>query len=201
MATDPSKNFGPTKGTPCQLSDLRHLCPKVSLDYMLNRYFVGGGPKDLIAHARIVNFIRIIDSILIDYNNMRDMLDRYVSTINNIMSPLLYAIGHAESCIGNLHRANRLAEAIRRDKNGPQVEKLEVLPAHATKVLEEFRHEIQHLDEKLADGTWQSHEAQCMMLYDDCLEIYGKKILYRDLARWITRLHALSEKLAQYKET
>ena len=39
-----------------------------------------------------------------------------------------------------------------------------------------------------------------MILFDDCLQIYGKKIHYRDLAQWITRLHALSEKLAQYKE-
>src|SRR5262249_38049544 len=159
-----------------------HLDPKVSLDYMLNRYFMGGGPKNPIAHARAVNFIRIIDSILIDYKNMCFMLQQYASTDNNILSPLLYAIGHAENCVGNLHRANHLADAIRRDRNGPQVEKLDLLPAHATQILRQFRVEIQHLDEKLADGTWQPLDAQCMMLSDDCLEIYGKKILCRDLA-------------------
>lgn len=39
-----------------------------------------------------------------------------------------------------------------------------------------------------------------MMMYDDRLQVYGKTIRYRDLAQWITKLHSLAEKLAQYKQ-
>jgi hypothetical protein len=39
-----------------------------------------------------------------------------------------------------------------------------------------------------------------MMIYDDRLQIYGKKILYRDRAKWNTRLQTLDEKLARYKQ-
>ncbi len=45
MATNSPENVWPTKGTPCQLPDLGHLYPKVSLDYMLNRFFLGRGLK------------------------------------------------------------------------------------------------------------------------------------------------------------
>jgi hypothetical protein len=155
VATTSTVNIGPTKGTRCQLPDLGHLFAKVTLTYMLNRYFVGGGPKHAISHARIANFIRMIDAVLEDYRNMRFTLEQYLSTPNDSISPLFFAINYAENCIGNLHRAIRLADAIRRDQHGPQVDKNELPSSLATKTIREFRNEIQHLDEKLAKGTWK----------------------------------------------
>lgn len=200
MATNATVTTGPTKGTSCQLPDLGYLFDKVSLTYMLNRCFCGGGPKDPISHARIVNFIRIIDAAVEDYRNMRFTLEQYLSTPNDSISPLFFAINYAEHCIGNLHRAIRLADAIRRDQHGPHVHKTELLSSLATKTVREFRDEIQHLDEMLTNGTWNPSDTHSMMLYDDRLQVYGKTILYRDLAQWITKLHSLSEKLAQYQQ-
>ena len=201
MATNATVTIGPTKGTSCQLPDLGHLFDKVSLTYMLNRCFCGGGPKDPTSHARMVNFIRIIDAVVEDYRNMRVKLEQYLSTPNNQISPLFFAINYAEHCIGNLHRAIWLADAIRRDQSGPDVHKMKLLPSLATKTVQEFRNKLQHLDEELAKGTWKPPDTHSMMLYDDRLQVYGKTIPYNDLAQWITKLHSLSENLAQYKQS
>lgn len=158
MATNATTNMGPTKGTACQLPDLGHLFARVSITYMLNRYFVSRGPKHPISHARIANFIRIMDAVLEDYRNMRFMVEQYISTANDSISPLFFAINYAENCIANLHRAIRLADAIRRDQHGPHVDKTQLLSSHATKTVREFRDEIQHLDEMLAKGTWKPPE-------------------------------------------
>jgi hypothetical protein len=141
-----------------------------------------------------------MDGVLIDYRNMREMLENYLSTENSVIWPILYAVNYAESCIANLHRANLLAEAIGGDKTVPRDKKIGILRSDVRNRIRIFRNEILHVDEKLTDGTWKAPEAQCVMLYDDCLDIYRKRILYQDLAKWVTQLHALSQALAQYKE-
>jgi len=91
VATNATTDIGPTTGTACQLPDLGYRFAKVSITYLLNRCFVGGGPKHPVSHARIVNFIRIIDAVLEDYRNMRFTLEQYLEIRSRFYDLMLAA--------------------------------------------------------------------------------------------------------------
>lgn len=187
--------------TKCDAPDLSSLEQKLTINLMLNRAFVGGGPSNGRSFALVVNYVRVVDALVIDYNQFRGSLHEYVTTPNTHISPLFNAISDAEECVSNLLRAIRMARRIRKDKLGPHVEKtITVLRDAIVKRVEDFRNEIQHLDNVLVGGTWQPPDPHCLVTRNDRLELYGKEILYSDLATWITSLHALSVNLAQYKE-
>lgn len=182
------------------MPDLTHLAPRISLNYLLNRVFANRGPKDALANARVVNFIRIIDVVVVDYQNLRGALIEYLTTDNGHLSPIYDAISFAEECLSNLHRAVLLSEAIRRDQQGPPIEKTRLLSTKASSDIHAFRVSIQHLDGMLADGSWVPPSAHCLAINDDGLEFYENKISYASLAQSIERLHRLADDLSNYEE-
>lgn len=200
MTDRPDINKWPTKGSQCSMPDLGHLFPRVSLNYILGRVFAGCGPTDALAHARIVNFIRIVDAAIADYQNLRGAIIDYITSDNGHFSPVFDAISFAEECVCNMHRAVLLSDAIRRDKNGPPIERTMLLPTKAASDIHAFRLGIQHLDAMLAEGKWVPPAAHCLAITDDGLELYERKLAFNDLARSVTRLHSIANELAQYKE-
>ena len=98
MSNGAEQTKWPTKGLPCAMPDLADLYPRISLNYLLNRCFCGGGPADDLAHARIVNFIRIVDAVVADYINLRVSLVEYLTTDNGRFFPIFDAISYAENC-------------------------------------------------------------------------------------------------------
>lgn len=200
MSNGSEQNKWPTKGSPCQMPDLAHLFPRISLNYLLNRAFGGRGPADALANARIVNFIRIVDAVVADYQNLRGALVEYLTTDNGRLWPLFNAISFAEECLSNAHRAVLLSEAIRKDRKGPPIEKTNMLSTKAASDIHAFRVSIQHLDGMLAEGKWVPPAAHCLAVTDGGLELYENKLSYADLAQSIIRLHRLADELSNYKE-
>jgi hypothetical protein len=195
-----SQNKWPTKGSQCQMPDLGNLFPRISLNYLLNRAFGGRGPADALANARIVNFIRIVDAVVADYQNLRGALTEYLTTDNGHFSPIFDAISFAEECLSNMHRAVSLAEAIRKDQKGPQIDKTKMLSTKAASDIHAFRVSIQHLDGMLAEGKWVPPSAHCLAVTDVGLELYQNRLSFTDLAQSVTRLHRLADELSKYKE-
>lgn len=188
--------------TRCDMPDLSALEPGVSLRLMLNRAFCKGGPSDAGSFALVVNFVRIVDVVLADYHSVRAALTTYVTTPNEFIYPLFEAISHTETCVTNLLRAIKMARRIRQDKAGPQIDRhIAVLTNNVADRVLAFRNKIQHVDDTLINGTWQPPAAHCLITRDDRIELYGKEILYAELARWITTLHGIASELATYKET
>jgi hypothetical protein len=53
--------------TTCEMPDLSNLSANASLTFVLNRVFAGGGPKDPKSYALVMNFIRIVDHFVAEY--------------------------------------------------------------------------------------------------------------------------------------
>jgi len=168
---------------------------------MLNRVFAGGGPTEQKSYALVMNFVRIVDKLVADYERTRANLTEFVNTPNNVMAPLIYATNNCESCITTIIRAIKLGRRIRRDQNGPQIaKKLFVLSDSVSIKLNGIRNAIEHIDDHIASDTWTPDEPICLIIKNDRLEVVSEEITYAELADWVRQLNELAEKLAMYKE-
>lgn len=185
----------------CEMPDLSGLNSKASLTLILNRMFAGGGPKDAKSYALVMNFVRVVDKLVVEYEGARTSLINFVNTPNNVVSPLLVATGECESCISTMIRAVNLGRRIRRDPYGPQLARqIPVLANGIWSRVNDMRNAIEHIDSQIANSIWVPGEPVCLFLKNDRLKLIGEEIQYSELADWITQLHQLAEQLAQYKE-
>jgi hypothetical protein len=109
--------------TTCEMPDLSNLSANASLTFVLNRVFAGGGPKDPKSYALVMNFIRIVDHLVAEYEQTWAALTEFVNTPNNVISPIFYATNYCESCISTMIRAVRLGRRIRNDRKSPPLAK------------------------------------------------------------------------------
>ena len=199
MTSQPTGQWPPKT---CEMPDLSSLNSKTSLTLLLNRVFAGGGPKDPKSYALVMNFIRVVDVLVTEYESARESLAKFVNTPNDVISPLLVVTGSFELCITTMVRAINLGRRIRRDRRGPTISrKMSALSDAVWERVNGMRNAIEHIDSELANGSWVPGEPVCLLLKNNRLELAGREILYSELAGWITQLQQLSEELAQYKET
>lgn len=199
MSTAPVAGRWPPKT--CEMPDLSRLNAKASLTLVLNRMFAGGGPEDPKSYALVMNFIRVVDKLVMDYERTRVALKEYVSTPNNVISPLIYATNNCESCITTMIRTIKLGRRIRRDQNGPSIaKKIAVLSGSVWSKVNDMRNAIEHVDGQIINDTWVPNEPLCLLVKSDRLELIGEEILYSELAEWVLQLNELAIQLAQYKE-
>lgn len=184
----------------CKAPDLNSLYRKNILNLMLMALFGKKGPKNPASFALVMNYVRIVDAVLLEYHAMRESLQHYVETPNEVMSPLFESISYAESCVSNVLRAMNLARKIRHDKLGPPIGKLPVLSDFVVSKVRDFRNEIQHVDDELASGKWQPGTTNCVVVLADRLTLGKQEILFADLATWIKALHGIVEGLIMFEE-
>jgi len=185
----------------CEMPDLSGLKSKAVLTLILNRMFAGGGPKNSKSYALVMNFVRIVDKLITEYDETRASFTEFVNTPNNVILPLFVATGECESCITTIVRSINLVRRIRRDHTGPQIaQKIPALSDGVWSRLNGMRNAIEHIDTQIANNTRVPGEPVCLLLKNDRLELIGEVIEYKDLADWIRQLQQLSEQLAQYKE-
>lgn len=186
----------------CEMPDLSGLPSKTSLDVALNRMFCGAGPRDRVSYALLMNYNRVVDLLVEDYEAARrSMLEATQSTGDVPLHALLSAIGHLENCVTTTLRAMRFAQRLRNKSRGVIVPpKLAVLSGAVERRVRDIRNAIEHLDSQLASGNWQASDPLCLMVYEDRLELAGYHIRYGELAQWITELHDLAVSTAQFKE-
>ena len=139
----------------CEMPDLPRLNSKTSLTLLLNRVFAGGGPKDPKSYALVMNFIRVVDVLVTEYESARESLAKFVNTPNDVISPLLVATGSFELCITTMVRAVNLGRRIRRGRRGPTIsKKMSVLSDTVWERVNGMRNAIEHIDSELANGSW-----------------------------------------------
>jgi len=201
MATETDKPTGSWPPKRCEMPDIQNLFPWNILNYMLNRTFRGAGPKDSQASSLLVGFIRLVDQSVQEYENARAALNEFVSTPNNVITPLFKASGHLETCIGAIWRAINFARRMRNDKNSPSIpRRIPVLSKTVKKPIKNIRHAIQHAEEKIMDNRIVEGDAIFLVVKSDALEIAGTEVTYTDLSNWIKELHCLASSLADYHE-
>jgi hypothetical protein len=187
--------------TACEMPDLSHLSANTSLAFVLNRVFTGGGPKDPKSYALVMNFIRIVDHLVAEYEQTRAALTEFVNTPNNVISPIFDATNYYESCISTMIRVIRLGRRIRNDRKSPPIaKKIPVLSNQIWDRVNNMRGAIQHIDERISKNTWLPGEPVCLLVKSDRLELNGEEILYSELADWVKQLNELGAQLAPFKE-
>jgi hypothetical protein len=75
---------------------------------------------------------------------------------------------------------------------------LSVLRKGVRASIEKVRNSIEHMDERVRNLKVRAGDLSALWLADDYLELEGRTISYNDLAGWLTELHALADRLADY---
>lgn len=181
---------------------LSELLSKTSLDVALNRMFCSGGPKDRTAYALLMNFNRVVDILIEEYETARRSMIQVTEETGAVpLSALLSAIGHFETCITTTLRAIRFAQRLRSRSRGAVVPpKLSVLSGTVEDRIRNMRNAIEHLENQIARDDWKPGQPYCLMAYEDRIGLGDDAIRYVELAQWIRDLHDLAMDTAQFKD-
>jgi len=177
--------------------------------FMYNRFFTGIGPSNYEAYALFMNYIRLADILLSEYENGRKILTDFLASKNNAFSThlVIASSGHFEICINTLERVIKYFKKIRGDPKIPQSLKdslprnSKVLAGKVEGLVTKMRHAIEHLENQIQKGTITSGQALCIMPVEDGIELGKYKILFNDLAEWIEEMNNYSKVLVQYRES
>ncbi|MHC4475288.1 MAG: hypothetical protein ACYTEL_06575 [Planctomycetota bacterium] len=186
------------------LSELRELSTLAAM----NCIFRGAGPKDHQTYALTLNFIRLIELSIREYESARGMVARFAATTKSAgFNYMVTASGNFEVCVDALKRAVNHLKRIRAHPHAP-ASLIRLLPRN-TKVLTgrvegqvtDMRNAIQHLEKDILEGRVVHGQALALFPGDDGIELGGQKILYTDLSDWLRELHGRASALANYWET
>lgn len=192
-----------------KIPNLSHL-NQLSHIFMHNRYFSGIGPSDHEAYALFMNYVRLVDIILREYENGRKELENFLALKNDswISTHLvIIASGHFEICINTLKRVINYLKRIRGHPKvaQPLKDRLPrnsmVLDGKSEKVITEMRDAIEHLENRIQRGEITPGQTLCIVPREDSLELGRHVILFSDLAEWIREVHSYAKVMAQYSET
>lgn len=185
----------------CEAPDLSGLDSRTSVGFMLNRVFGGGGPTDRRAYAFAMNFIRLVDSLLLEYEEARQSLLRYLTAPRDVFefSPFVRSTGQFENCISTLMRVVNLLNKLRSSRSGIVVDrKLAICSAKAQAKIRALRNAIEHLDSELSADALGTDQGLCLLVMSDRLQLGAAEILYSELASWISELNTLSREVATF---
>jgi len=184
-----------------EMPDLSSLTQKLILGLTLNTVFRGAGPVDNKAKAFWVNYVRLVDQLVWEYNAARDALQDYIDTPNHTLSHFFRCLAHIETHINTAHRSIKFARRMRRHKDSPRIGKLSVLSDDVGKRIADMRNDIEHLEDEILNGNIEDGQATTLMVQSDRVELFGNIILYSELAEWTKELHSLAEALIDYQES
>ena len=168
----------------------------------MNKCYRGGGPTDLTVYALWVNFIRLVDVSVREYELARRRIDGKSPNLPRIN----VATGHFESLLSTLKRAIAHLKALRSHRDAPtSLKRLlpgrsKVLSGSVEKRVTGMRDAIQHLDEKVIKGAIHKGEPVCLVPEIQGVRLGNFNISYQELASWIQELHHLAGEVTHYKE-
>lgn len=187
-----------------QVPSLNEL-PNISIYYALDRVFMDAGPRKHDEYALIVNFIRLVDLSIIEYQSGRELLFKFWNTHDSIaISAINLAAGHFEACISNVKRSINYLKSIRSyPPLSMQVKNflprsLHILKSETERKISSLRHTIQHLEKQIQSGCITEGQAIYLKPGQNSLDLCGLSITYVELAFWLTELHECSLKLFEF---
>ncbi len=195
------------------MTEINYSLPNLNLNqlshiFMYNRYFTGTGPSDYEAYALFMNYVRLVDILVREYEDGRKELMNFLSAKNDSLSThmVIIASGHFEICISTLKRVTTYLERIKAHPKVAQSLKdslprnLSVLNGQSQKKITDMRHAIEHLENRIQRGEITSGQSLCIFPIADGLELGRHRIQFSDLAQWIREAHACSKIIAKYRE-
>ena len=109
-------------------------------------------------------------------------------------------------CIDNVKRAIAHLKELRSDPKIPQPIKallprgIKVLSRSVEVPITGMRNAIQHLENRIKKGEIADGQSLALLPSENELELGVHRIPYANLAEWLTELHALSDRLAHYRD-
>lgn len=182
------------------MPDLAHLDSKNSLNAMLNVVLGGRGIVGHPGQGLLTIYVRMMDKAILEYEAARATFTEWVTTPNNVMSPLFRTIDHLETCVDSLHRASVFAERLRHLQSAPAIDRVRLPQDRERDQIRRARDAIQHADKDILAGRTGEPAGQSATLFplQDRFEVGGEEVAYASLARWIEKYHAVvSELIAQ----
>lgn len=191
------------------IPDLSELKPR-STFFLVNYIFRGAGPKHREAYALVMNFVRLVDLAISEYELARKAMLQFKETTESLaLGQAIRASGHYEVCVSALKRAIDHLKAIRGHPMVPLVPQslqdllprgINVLSGRVESQVTDLRNAIQHLEKVIKKGEILEGQAIALAVNEDDIELGSNKILHSDLAKWLQELHELSSKVAKYWE-
>jgi hypothetical protein len=194
---DKTHSYPPTQN---EMPDLSALDNKLTLNRTLNGWFRQAGLEDHQAKALWINYIRLVDQLVWEYNVARQSLQKYVDKPNDLIS-LYRCTAHMETCINTIRRAILFARRMRKHRNSPNIYKLTILSDSEGKRLIDMRNAIEHLEGYIREGKIVEGQPFFLLMQNDRVELLGEEIYYSELANWIKQLHTLANELADYRSS
>ena len=179
------------------MPDLSHLDSKNSLNAILNMLFGARGIPGHPGQGLLTSYVRVMDKTILEYEAARSALTEWLTTPNNVMSPLFRTIDHLETCVDSLNRVSEFAERLRRLEGAPPIDRQKLPRQRERDEIGQARDAIQHADKDLVDHRTGESTGRSMALLpmDGGFEVGGHEIEWRDLARWIEQYHDLAREL------
>jgi hypothetical protein len=192
----------------CDMPDLSKLSAKLTIDHTLNWTFRGVGLQmDGPGQAQFLNLVRLVDKTLLEYENARQYLQRYLNSHNQI-GLFMRCVDHMENCVDSLNRVLSHLEGLRTSLHREQSRSSEPLPqiaredipsSTARKRINEIRDGIQHMDDRITKGRAGRDIAPIgLVVKSDSIELDNKEIYFVELAHWIEQVYAITERLVGY---
>jgi hypothetical protein len=167
----------------------------------------GGGSRDHTAHVLLANAVRLLDAAIGDYQLGRAEVMKFHSRDLSefAIGYIMRATTHFESCIWHFERFIKHARALRSLKNAERElralipRSLSFFAKDSEHAITQLRHTLAHLEgaalrEELPQGT-----KIALLPLEDGLTISSHKILWRQLAEWLSEAHKCVEALANFR--
>jgi len=166
---------------------------------MLNVLFKGAGPRNGLARVRVTSFVRLLNQAIHHYSAAREALAVRAKGGSGRTRALFEAVSHFEACVGCLHRTINFAEAVKRDRNCPIIPRhVGALSSDARKRIADFRHAIEHLDDRIARGSMPADARKMLTIEPNAIKLGSHSIALRELANWITELETIAQAIAKW---
>src|SRR5215208_6871858 len=158
MKADNGSESGRWPPRRCEMPDLSNLSGKLTIDYFLN-YAFGNTELQMSGpgQAQFLNFIRLVDKTLLEYEPARFDLQNYVNS-DNRTSLFMRCVDHMENCVDSLHRSflhlDGLRTSIYRERQRtneplPDIHRDELPKSSNRKRIDNIRDAIQHMDDRI----------------------------------------------------
>lgn len=191
----------------CEMPDLSKLSAKLTVSYFMNQTFGRTGLRmDGAGQAQFMNLVRLVDKTLLEYEQARKYLQRYVDS-HNRTSLFMRCVSHMENCIDSLHRVflhlkglkASLYEKTLMGEAVPQIRRDDLPKNSAYKRIMRIRHAIQHMDERISRREAGADTAPIgLKVKSDSIVLDYEEIYFAELASWIQQIHNVTEHLVTY---
>jgi hypothetical protein len=194
------------------LSNLHELCVHLTV-----RKYLVGYTDDLQTNVLVLNFVRLVDLAIDEYNLGRKAKIKAKSTsLKSLMGlpmglPMvgqaIRSSSHFEVCISTTKRAIDHLKAIRSLRTAPQ-ELKDLCPRKATvlqdtvgKQVKDLRDMVIHLEERIIRSEFEEGQKAALHITETHIELGAEKILISDLVLWLQELHSIAHRFIDYFES